>query len=320
MGDAEESLTWRFIDDGMGLLERVGLAALYMTLRAADEHRKKLLPLRWDESDLTTDSVTVRWTGPAKPAFVKLFEFAWQVRDGVLYLPAIHRTAKPRDNPHLRVSMHNGITRTFLQHPRVQPKGAVVKRIVQLDEHREIEIAYQPLESTKLKPVADLKTAGFFTREQDICGTPVSLSSWAFPGIAGRYHGEGAWSGSANFGLLLMLSPIACLYQQLHSERGTWLFVVPDVFNLAEFDERRQLLKLDPAYTDVASPGDAGMQFLAEFGTSAARRELQAGCQVVAMGRVKYYNEGQSIRKGVVNISPTPVSLKRYRILHRELV
>ena len=43
-----------------------------MALRAAQETGSDLSPLTWTDADLTADSVTVRWSGAAKPAFVKL--------------------------------------------------------------------------------------------------------------------------------------------------------------------------------------------------------------------------------------------------------
>jgi hypothetical protein len=61
----------------MDLLDRVGLAGLYMALQAATESGQDLSPLQWTDADLTSDSVTVRWCGPAKAAFQKLIEWAW---------------------------------------------------------------------------------------------------------------------------------------------------------------------------------------------------------------------------------------------------
>src|SRR5262249_34719156 len=127
----------------MDLLERAGLAGLHMALRAAKETGADVSPLEWSDADLTPDSVSVRWSGPAKPAFVKLMEWAWQVRDGVLYLPAVH-DAKDAAAIQNRVTMHNGIMRTFLQHTNVQPKGEPVTRIIQLDENKEVSISFQP--------------------------------------------------------------------------------------------------------------------------------------------------------------------------------
>ena len=77
-------ITWRLSDPGMGILERAGLAALYMTLRAAEEQKVDLSPLHWAPGDLQCNSVTLRWESTDKEAMTKLMRWAWQVRDKVL--------------------------------------------------------------------------------------------------------------------------------------------------------------------------------------------------------------------------------------------
>ena len=326
MSESGSLLTWRLSDPGMGLLERAGLAALYMTLRAAEEQGVDLSPLSWNPGDLTPESVTLRWHGPDKPAITALFRFAWKVRDGVLYLPAIHRDLKQRDFGFLRLASHNGILSTFLQHVNVQLKGDLVRMVEQVNEGEDLSFQYLSLDPIELltkragrktgqktkapaggtrtafkpsakkkakeakdtlKPIADL--GEFFTSKGLLSSKPVSLSSWVMPGIAGRYGNERAWNGPAKNGLLLILAPIACLYQDLRGQGNNWVFVVPDVNDLTEFDEIRPFLGLDPTHVDIASLGDAGLRFSAEYATRSIRKEVPIGCLVTAMGRVGYY-------------------------------
>jgi CRISPR-associated protein Cas8a1/Csx13 len=316
----------------MDLLERAGLAGLYMALRAASEAKFDLSPLMWTDADLTPDSVTVRWTGPAKPAFEKIMKWAWQAMDGVLFLPAIHGKRELAQF-HLRTPSHTGIMRTFLQHTNVQPKGEPVTRIVQLDENREIAVSYQPPiirvpkakegnqpKETRpkelLKPWKDL--AELFDRRGEFCDESVKLSNWVYPGIAGRYADEAAWAGLAQRAMLLMLAPTVCLFLRLQGEGGNWVFVVPDICDLVEFAETRRRMNLDADFTDVASMGDAGLQFLAAYSTRTSRKTLAAGCRVVAMGKVGYY-ASQSIRKAVLDVPAAMFSVKRYRLLQGAL-
>jgi|GEM_PF-1112508 len=340
----EHELTWRLSDAGMDLLHRVGLSGLYMALQAASEAGADLSPLTWREDDLQPDSVTVRWSGPAKPGFVKLIEWAWQVREGVLYLPAVH-DAKDAATIQNRVTMHNGIMRTFLQHTNVQPKGELLTRIITLDENHEIEIRYQSpiIRSPKKKKNQSEETAAprkLLRPWSDVVGCFTSggefkpqtgLSSWAFPGIGGRYGQEQkgkAWNGPPQIAILLMLAPTVCFYLRLPKTEAkikekkvwveNWATVVPDVRDLQDFAEKRPRIPLNPDYTDVASLGDAAMHFLARYSTDKPRRSLQTGCRVVAMGKVSYY-ANQSVRKMVLDISAEERSLKRYRILHREM-
>jgi CRISPR-associated protein Cas8a1/Csx13 len=323
-----KELTWSLADPGMSLLERAGLAALYMTLQAASELDADLSPLSWNDDDLTDESVTVRWESTAQEAFTKLFAWAWQVKGGVLHFPAIHQEC-----PEIwqRTTTHNGVFRTFLQHTNVQPKGELLTKIVQQDEDRSFAVRYQePIirlskkkkTATKkkaaasgppklLKPCKDIET--FFDRHGELLSS-VSLSSWAFPGIAPRYGKEGAWEGPAKIGILLMLAPIAVLYQQLQG--GNWLFVIPDVLDLDDFAVVRPGLNLSAEFADVASLGDAAMQFLAHYSTRTSRKDTCAGCRVVAMGKVGFYSS-QSIRKGVLDVPHKAVSVRRYRFLHQ---
>lgn len=326
--------TWKLSDPGMDLLERAGLAGLHMALTAASEAGRDLSPLTWTDADLTEDSVTVRWTGPPKPAFQKLIEWAWQVRDGVLYFPAVHERVQAA-NWHLRVSMHNGIMRTFLQHPNVQPKLDAVTRGVQIGEDKHVTVSFEPpamrvddlerpvnektkrphkkkVASSCVKPHDDIE--GLFTSRDQFKRPVVSLSNWLYPGIAGRYGEEKSWEGQAERAVLLMLAPTVCLYQRLQGEGNNWVVVVPDVRDLEAFGDARRRLHLGPEFVDVASLGDAGLRFVAEFGSQPARRELEAGCRVLAMGYVGYY-QGQSIRKSVLDVGSEPIPVRRYRRL-----
>lgn len=329
--EKENQLTWHLADPRMGFYERAGLAALYMSLRAAETSNmtKTLLPLYWEDSDLTDDSITVRWREQPKPAFEKLMSWSWQVDDKgkILYFPAVHDL---QDLHHWwkRVATHNGVMRTFLQHTNVQPKGEPISRVAKLDDEKEVLYIYQPpivrvpkskdqtvtasASGKLLKPWKDV--TDLFDRKGEFVKKPIKLSNWVYPGIAGRFSNEGAWEGSPEIALLLMLAPTVCFYQRLIGEGGNWVFVVPDVRSLADFAVRRKGLSLDSEFVDVASLGDAGFRFLANWLPQTAGHLLQASCNVVAMGKVGYYSS-QSIRKGIENVSPRPKSIGRYEIL-----
>ncbi len=310
MGRLTEGMTWRLSDPGMGIMERAGLAALYLSLQAAREHDIDLSPLVWEKGDLTSESVTIRSIGSDEDALLALFRWAWQVREGVLYLPALH-DERERDNLHVRLAHHNGILSTFLQHPKVQPKGAPERRFVVLDEGKEIPVGYQTLDPARLKPIADI---GGLTRKGSLVEKSIELSGWVFPGIAPRYATEKAWMGPPQIAILLMLAPIACVYHPLASDRSSWLTVIPDVVDLRAFQERRVLLQnaLKAEMTQVAGMSDAGLRVLSEMIADQTIRLPVAGCRVVAMGNVTYY-PNQKVRKGVVNLTPRRATLARYR-------
>jgi CRISPR-associated protein Cas8a1/Csx13 len=324
MATESKEMKWSLADPGMDLSERAGLAALYMNLKAAEEMDHDIAPLHWEPGDLTRDSVTVRWKTTAKDAFTQLFQWAWQVRDGVLYLPAVFRNDRLRNNAFLRVPMHNGILNTFLQHRtsrlRRGMKSEFTRRTEQLDEGQEIAISYQVL--SYLKAVDDLDE--LFGPTGDFRKREARLSSWVMPGCTNRYPSDAStknwqdkpWRGPARVAVLLMLAPIVNFYQRLRGKGRNWIFVVPDVHDLEEFNDIRPRLELDPRFVEVASLGDAALRFLAEYATRSIRKEIGVGCRVVAMGGVTYY-QSQSIRKGVLDVSPTPIAIRRYQHLYR---
>jgi CRISPR-associated protein Cas8a1/Csx13 len=318
MAEEERTLVWSLTDDGMGILERAGLAALYMTLRTADEQSVDLEPLDWAEGDLTAHSVTVRWTGEDHGAFERLFAWAWQIRDGVFYFPAIHRELGQKEFAYRRVFTHNGVLGTFLQHNRVQPraKGKDATTLVeQIEEGKQIRLRFPEIDPRRhgIKPLKDLKLLFQNGRFSD---AQIPLSGWVLPGIAPRYATERAWMGSASRAILLMLSPIACCYQRLAGKGNNWIFVAPDVRDLEQFNDLRPYILLSPDAVDVASLGDAGLRFAAAYAARGASREVHASSRVVAMGRVGYY-PSQSVRKAVLDVKPTQCAVNRYRHLIR---
>jgi CRISPR-associated protein Cas8a1/Csx13 len=347
-----EKVEWRLSDGGMDLLERAGLAALFMSLKAAEESQRKaeLSLLRWEASDLTSESVTLRWEeGTAIEAFTKLFKWAWQVNDGVLYLPAVHRDALQAANWHRRIPIHSGILGTFLQHrAKVQKAGKPLYRIVTLDEGREIRHRYEPLKQAELAPLkglAEVFKTGFNLDED------VRLASWVKPGCTTRYPTERTtemkgdwqlkpWKGPKKHALLLMLCPIACWYMRLPSQQSkkknkqsgeassskksgpkwfsNWVMIIPDVRNLEEASDGFYHARLDLSFIDVASLGDAALRFVAKFATDDARRRYHVGCRAIAMGRVSYY-PNQNVRRGILDFSPELGKRRRYRILHNHM-
>ena len=125
------SHTWALNDPGMDEYARAGLAGLYMSLTAADvweraplnspvrEQAKKLKELvSWNFPDDRESKIRLDWydSNKTKEAFEAIVKWAWQVRDGVLFLPAVHRKQRHLDNYYLRLPTHNGLFSTFLQH------------------------------------------------------------------------------------------------------------------------------------------------------------------------------------------------------------
>ena len=83
-----------------------------------------------------------------------------------------------------------------------------------------------------------------------------------------------------------------------------------------EFNDARPTLFLNPDAVDVASLGDAGLRFAAAYAARSLTKELSLACWVVAMGKVAYYSS-QSVRKAILEVKPSLLSVARYRQLLR---
>ena len=328
-------MEWSLSDPGMDLLERAGLAGLYMALQAARAAGHDLSPLEWDDADLTPNSVKVSWTGPARPAFMKLMQWAWQVKDGVFFFPSVHTE---QDAWWRREAMHNGLMKTYFQNPNVQPALEATIRVVEIEEGKTIQVRYkvpgERVDDTERginpktkrlhkRTVASQRVYPHRITEDELFDAGgawktklVELSNWIYPGCAGRYGSEKSWFGQADRALLLMLTPTACMFQRLQGEGGNWVLIVPDVRDLSEFAQARRRMVLNPDFVDAASLGDAGLRFLADYTTGDMRKRLHAGCRVIAMGNVTYY-QNQSIRKAVLDVTDKKSAVARYRLLQQ---
>ncbi len=140
---ATNGLKWSLNDPDMGEYERAGLAGLYMSLRGAEKwiaqdlntHPKQQAKelqtyIRWDVRD--PHSVSLEWQDETK-AIIKLVEWAWQVHEGVFFLPAIHCSLDEYENIYLRVPIHAGLLSTYFQHGKVIQKTGSKEKVEELE-------------------------------------------------------------------------------------------------------------------------------------------------------------------------------------------
>lgn len=123
---APDHLTMRLFAPGMTALHRAGLGGLACTLKAmereheADRWKAKDLPGPYSNGvypwEISEDAITLRFGKPegAGEYLKKLFAFAFQIRDGLIYLPGQYRDVPPALI--VLAAIQDGIQNTFLQH------------------------------------------------------------------------------------------------------------------------------------------------------------------------------------------------------------
>lgn len=235
-------------------MERAGLAGLYLTLTAAEEWAGRNYPqalelqqvLQWELSD---QSIHLAWEGNDFSILKKLVNWAWQEREGVFWLPGVHRSQDDYEHYYKRLPTHIGLLQTFFQHNKVLPREKnTTTCIIPIDENKSLRCDFKKLTVEK---------KSFYTKIlQEILKKGISAAnihlkqSWIYPGAAKRFaKAEENWSGPPKLAFLLLFTPLSCLYWELpRTKDGTnnWVFVIPMIDNLKIFADYFSFFRLHP--------------------------------------------------------------------------
>ncbi len=316
---------FRLNEPGMGEHERAGLAGLCLSLTAAAawENQRKAWPLpgavakKLDalyETISNSDAlgfpfsengsgVRLEWpAGGEKAALEAAVKWAWQVHDGVLFLPGVHRKREHLDCYYLRLHIHDGLLGTFFQFPRTIKKVKdPERRVVRFDEEKTFSVSYRRITSHTLPQHKAVPKMG-------VCGDALvpTMSSWIYPGSEPRFNNnippklqrETGWRGPARFAYLMLFAPIACHYIRLpRSNAQNWSYMVPSVENLPKFQRgflRRNIVNAGnwPFHGEVAGLEDAALRY-------ATRDKTHGQSVTVVMGKADFYHPQQKTRKNL---------------------
>ena len=303
----------------MGEYERAGLAGLYLSLTAAQawERQRQAWPLpdavaeRLDAVKQYVTNFDVRgfpgaddghavrleWRAGTEIDTLKaIVNWAWQVHDGVLFLPGVHRKRQHLDCYYLRLHIHSGLLDTFFQHRRTLKRLDQKQTVERLDEEKTFTVTYRPVSENAVLPQAKA------VPRHGVC-TPKPakpMSNWIFPGSEPRFNNlstkrETGWSHAAPLVYLMLSAPLSCHYVKLPHN---WAYMVPHVSNLKLF--QRQFLRRNtmtasnwPFHNEVAGVEDATLRWIT--------RGKGGGLSLTAvMGNAAYYDRNQKTRKNVI--------------------
>ena len=341
-------VTFRLNEPGIGEYERAGLAGLSLSLTAARAWNKQrpLCPLpKTVEKGLDGLGETIvnleapgfpfvedglgiclEWSeGNERAALEAVVKWAWQVHDGVLFLPGVHRKREHLDCYHLRLPVHNGLLGTFFQFPRtIKKEKDPERKVVRFDEEKTFSVSYRRIVSDARLPQHNA------VPKKGICGngdTGRAMSSWIYPGSEPRFNNnptsiqrEIGWRGPARFVYLMLFAPIACHYFRLpRSKADNWAYMVPSVENLRGYQReflRRNMVNFGnwPYYGEVAGLEDAALRY-------AMRNNASDQSVTVVMGKASFYHVQQKTRKNLwreIAVSDDmPTAFRRYDIFNR---
>ncbi len=318
-------LTYGLTDPELGPLERAGVGGLACVLEAARDQGMRL-PV---SASVGARSLTLRWCGLDEDALVPLVELAWQARGepgsdsigesdgaagpvrprdrtglGVLLFPGIHRGSLA-ERAERRLHENNGVLRTFLQHPKVQPRTRREEAPLQMGETTTVTLAYS-------RPRGLLRYPQDARRRLFLRGhlrARVCFSSYLYPGATARHHHEDSWAGSGIGAFALMFAPTTAYYVQVASTE--WVVVLPEVVDLERFAARRPRAHLGPGRAFAAGAADAGLTVLSSV------LEEGAGCIALQLGKVRWND--QRVRTGRWSIPGCRELARRHAQVRRRL-
>ena len=344
-------ITFALNDPGMGEYERAGLAGLYMSLTAAQAWAKDSLPstvkdqakelnglIKWCLGE-DKISLSLEWKDEDE-ALTALAKWAWQVKDGVFFLPAIHRKREHLDNYYLRLPTHEGILNTFIQHNNTLHRKRDVKE-ESLDEDQNFQVGYPKIPDNyerkgrvKTNGLPQIKLIQEIVKKGITSRASIKESSWIYPGAAVRYRTDKKWHTNAEKGFLLIFTPLVCHYVHLpdswlKDKKANRLVRKPNkavlLISLESFpDAEKSLLHSFPSTkrdafleSRVAGLDDAVLKYASKIQIR-TRPKHQNKSEVIAvtMGKVAYY-ANQTVRKNFARFRFSEVSLDRYAAFDR---
>ena len=265
----------RLFAPGMSALHRAGLGGLACTLRAMERAyaagvlEEEQLPEPFSNGrgpwDITDDQVVLKFGTPetAKEYLKRLFEFAFQIRDGLIYLPGQYTDPPP--SLAVRAELQTALSRTLLQATKknvrydpstpyfIDPDGSGVGTI-QIAYQRCLGFDHQKEWNTFVE-----KRTGRLLDEPK--GTTVS---GYLPGAIVRHSAPGfgsvsSFEESVERLLCAVFGFVGCLALNLPGPQG--LLLIPEAANLTEFCFDRPLLTPGTvAEIKVGGAGDAVLQ------------------------------------------------------------
>ncbi len=241
-----ESLTCDLFAPGMTPLHRAGLGGLVSTLNWIDKSCLPDAKRPLGEWDIDNRSVTLTWE-EAKPFFDQLFSLAFQIQEGVIYLPGQYGELPPPLE--VRVALHEGLLLSFYDHgPTSRGSEKAIESTYEVDD-KPVSYSYLPLSWYKHQNTQGCgRGKDGSTLIVDSLTKPIGLTSALFPGAIQRHaaHSASQILQSAELALPLLFAPVGTIALKAGGKkvnvRGTRRFktgaalLIPDLNTLSNVE------------------------------------------------------------------------------------
>lgn len=277
---------------GMSPLHRAGLGGLACTLAKMEESVSKKKPKFWEMDD---QSITLTFDPPEKAAeyLQRLFEFAFQITDGLIYLPGQFQ-AKPKVAT--LADLQQGLTLTFLQHGKTRNLAK-----------EPAQVSYDPLSDETPGVRVEYRACSWFKHQEGwksliekngyLTIKPIKIEGPIAPGAVVRhvaYTSDTTAEDLPERMLPLYFSMVGCL--ALPFNRGVAALLIPEVTNLQDFIiDRPDMSPQSDKEMLVASAADGALQMQVRLISSGTNARLSApGCHAMTFMSTPWASQQKS--------------------------
>ncbi len=290
-------LIYRLNNPNYTIYHRAALGGLASTITAWGKNQPDGITAKVER-----DEVSFSWDGEKlsdQDFLRRLIEASFKLTDDkMIDLPG-QRLDLARED--LRLAVHNGITATFLQHPKMRLGEKGSRKIgLKTGDATENFFTYKAIDSFAHQKAQ--KTGLLDEKLKGNLPPYAAIQQWTIPGLTG---GAEELSVSTEEAILLMFlmvgSVIFMLRPRTFKEKAQSCLVVPDVIDLIAFAkaisfinaQSQDLKKFSNNYLNrvVGGAEEAGLRFLLDLqADDLVQTEYKSvnGCVVVAMGKVAW--------------------------------
>ncbi len=314
-----EGLTIDLFEPGMGPLHRAGLGGLAATILWLDdtEGGGRIDPARRPSGTLARDdrTVTLFWGDPrnAGPFLQKLYELAFDLRDGLIHLPGSYDPLNEPTDP-VKAALQQGMSQTILQYDKNRKASGPAKL-------RQYEIDDKPMRFQHQNLVGYTHRSAW----KDLVASKGTLRPWVkvigtiAPGFVQRHtFSSTTIEQPPGHAIALHFALVGTLSLSLGAKGGA--LIVPDVENLDTFAERRASLNPgDPKACQISSPADAALQAMVRLRKRNEQEFLEVRRCLAVLFKSQNWTGRQRTRAAVLDVEPDVKALERFAVAMREL-
>ncbi len=283
-----EKLKLGLFAPGMTALHRVGLAGLYISLKAFERSRTRIPNLTWE---LDSHSVHLAWKGDAKKVFDSLLKKAFLLDEKGMIAFAAHQSKGLGDLE--QVSLHDCLLATYLQHGKSRGKGKKQSIVFSIDR-RQVTREY-----LSVPHYAHQKAADELFSKQGKIKTKIPIAGWSIPGGGVRhvaFTGPTKLEESFDKFICLLFAPVATMYFRIshkgsdgkYDARKGAALVFPHLTDLEAYETGYTHYLQSPVERLTADGvGDAGLLAMLALRTDRSLEDLGVeGATAIILGTV----------------------------------